>query len=62
MSIESTARGVFFLAGLKAGIFSNKKEIVERIEIERTFHPAAGREKREALLNGWRSAVERAVL
>ncbi len=60
-SIESTARGAFYLAALKAGIFTGKEEIEKSIEIEKEFHPAIDSERRQKLLDGWHQAVKKAV-
>jgi glycerol kinase len=59
-SVESTARGAAFLAGLATGVWKDRSELAECFEVERAFVPAMSTEKREAMYAGWRKAVTRA--
>jgi glycerol kinase len=61
-SVESTALGAFYLAGLKAGIFSGVAQIEKSIRVDREFHPGIGDDKRAQLLQGWERAVRKALL
>jgi glycerol kinase len=56
---ETTALGVAYLAGLKAGIYKNLDEISDLWHCEKRFQPEMEPEKRERLYNGWLAAVER---
>jgi len=59
--IETTAKGVFFLAGLKAGIFSDIKDITRLLKVEREFKPKMSKEERNRYLSGWKDAVKKAL-
>ncbi len=59
--IESTALGAVFLAALAVGYYKNKDEIVEKMEVERTFVPNMDDEKREKLVKGWKKAVKHSL-
>jgi len=63
-SVETTARGAAFLAGLAAGFWHDTDELCALCEREgsATFAPSVSAEKREELLCGWHKAVERALL
>ncbi|RIJ15373.1 glycerol kinase [Henriciella mobilis] len=56
--IESTARGAAFLAGLKAGIFSNTEQLEELWAHDRQFTPSMLASERQALVSGWQAAVK----
>jgi glycerol kinase len=58
--LETTALGAAFLAGLGAGIWRNKKEILDTWREDRRFTPAADRGPAEELLVRWRDAVGKA--
>jgi glycerol kinase len=57
---ETTALGAACLAGLAAGVWRDLADIEANWALDRRFEPSMGRERREALLRGWRRAVERA--
>lgn len=57
---ESTALGAAFLAGLAVGIWKDKREILSKISIDRTFAPQISRQERDALYAGWQRAVKAA--
>ena len=57
--IESTAAGAAFLAGLAAGFWGSREEIVRRHEVDRVFSPARPESEMAGLMAGWRRAVER---
>lgn len=57
--IETTVAGAACLAGLATGFWESRDEIGRRREVERVFEPVRPREEMEALLAGWRRAVER---
>lgn len=63
-SVETTARGAAFLAGLAVGFWKDTEEIYKITEAEglSVFSPSVTNEEREKLLSGWHKAVERALL
>lgn len=57
VSIETTALGAAYLAGLATGYWKNREEILENWRISRVFDPAMEASARGELLNGWKKAV-----
>ena len=57
---ETTALGAAYLAGLASGFWSSQDEIAQQWAIEREFIPQMSSSQRDALLAGWKRAVERA--
>jgi glycerol kinase len=57
---ETTALGAAYLAGLAVGFWDGQEEVARRWRVARRFEPRMPSEKREALYDGWRRAVERA--
>ena len=57
---ETTALGAAYLAGLASGFWSSQDEIAQQWAIEREFTPQMSSSQRDALLAGWKRAVERA--
>jgi len=55
--IETTALGAAYLAGLAAGFWKDREEIVENRSIEASFLPKMSKEDRSRLLGGWKKAV-----
>jgi glycerol kinase len=58
-TIETTALGVAYLAGLKAGIFASTEEIEQMWQCDRRFSPTMTKERRDGLYDGWVKAVNR---
>ncbi len=58
--IETTALGAGLLAGLAVGLWDGPADLSGVNPPERTFEPTADRGRCEALLAGWRKAVETA--
>ncbi len=56
--VETTAMGAAYLAGLAVGYWANKEDVIKNWEIDRTFTPEIGEEKREEMVNGWNRAVK----
>lgn len=54
---EVTALGTAYLAGLAAGFWNGKDEILSNRNNSRIFKPSMPESKREKLLNGWHRAV-----
>ena len=57
--IETTALGVAYLAGLKAGIFNSLEEISSLWNCDKYFEPSISSEQRNNLYNQWLNAIER---
>ncbi len=58
-TVETTALGAAYMAGLAVGFWKSKDEIVSNREIDRVFTPHMPLEKRNELYDGWKRAVER---
>jgi glycerol kinase len=56
---ETTALGAAYLAGLAAGLFKDTKDIAARWALDRRFTPAMKSAQRNALYDGWKTAVKR---
>jgi glycerol kinase len=59
--IETTAMGAAYLAGLAVGFWKDQSMIAERRKINRRFTPDMNEDKRQALYDGWKKAVKRAM-
>lgn len=59
-SIETTALGAAYLAGLGTGFFADQSAVVAAHQIERTFTPSMSEDVRSLQLSRWRDAVARA--
>lgn len=59
-SVETTALGAAYLAGLCVGVFKDLNSITSAHRIERTFSPGMESEERASHLGRWRDAVNRA--
>ena len=59
-TVETTARGSAYLAGLASGFWKDQAEIVERTTIDRRFEPTMAQSARSTLYDGWQRAVKRA--
>lgn len=57
---EATAVGAAMLAGLAAGVWATPREALATQEVDRVFRPADDTTYRDALLDRWERAVERA--
>ena len=57
---ESSALGVFYMAGLATGMFSSKDQLISLGEEKQRFEPSMSEEERERLYQGWKKAVEKA--
>jgi glycerol kinase len=58
--IESTSLGAAYLAGLKAGFWTNIEEILKLKKIDRAFEPSMTVDVREKYLKGWQKALRQA--
>lgn len=57
-SVESTALGAAFLAGLSSDFFKSRDELASKIKNSKTFAPSFSSQKREELIEGWDRAVK----
>lgn len=55
--IETTAMGAAYLAGLAAGYWQNKEEVLTNWKIDRIFEPQISKEERDQRCAGWKKAV-----
>jgi glycerol kinase len=58
---ETTALGAAYLAGLATGVWKSASDLESFWQVERVFEPRMPASRREALLDGWRSALRRAL-
>jgi len=58
--IESTSLGAAYLAGLKAGFWSDIDIILKLKKIDKTFKPTMTDDVREKYLKGWQKALRQA--
>jgi glycerol kinase len=56
-SPETTALGAAFAAGLAAGVWKNRAELVEIWQADTIFEPTMDKAARGALIEGWNAAV-----
>ncbi|MEA4893531.1 MAG: glycerol kinase GlpK [Peptococcaceae bacterium] len=61
-TVETTAMGAAFLAGLHCGFWTTKEEVAALRQPERLFQPDMPKVRRQELLAGWKKALERARL
>lgn len=59
-TLETTALGAAYLAGLAVGYWKNIDEIQEQWIVDKDFHPQLEREKVDAMVHSWNKAVSRA--
>lgn len=59
---ETTALGAAYLAGLNVGYWSGLDDIKNNFETDAVFKPEISEAERERLLNGWKAAVNKAIL
>lgn len=56
---ETTALGVAYLAGLRAGVFSSLESLATNWNCERRFEPGMTKTKRDELYDGWCKSVKK---
>jgi glycerol kinase len=61
VSIETTALGVAFLAGLRSGVYQSLEHIQTLWQLDQHFTPNMQQDTREKLLGGWSDAVKRVL-
>ncbi len=57
-SVETTALGAAYFAGLATGYWKDREEVLENWQMSRAFTPEMEAEVRRELLNGWEKAVK----
>ncbi len=60
-TVETTALGAAYLAGLAVGMWDSLEEIERNREVEKVFIPKMNQADRDKLYNGWKRAVERSM-
>lgn len=60
-TLETTAMGAAFLAGLAVGFWKSTDEIKEIWELDRKYNPKVDDEYRNKKLKGWKKAVKRTL-
>ncbi len=58
-TVETTALGAAFLAGLQVGVYTSLDDIAALWQAERRFEPRMSAERADALYAGWQDAVAR---
>ncbi|WP_100405733.1 glycerol kinase GlpK [Bacillus solitudinis] len=59
---ETTALGAAYLAGLAVGYWKNKEEISKQWEFDCTFMPQLAEQQRDSLYEGWKKAIQAALM
>ena len=59
-TLETTALGSAYLAGLATGFWDDREELKNRWRLRRRYEPQMDEEERERLYGRWREALERA--
>ena len=59
-TLETTALGAAYLAGLATGFWQDKEELKSRWRLRRRYEPQMGEEERERLYARWKEALSRA--
>jgi glycerol kinase len=59
-SVETTAIGAAFLAGIGSGVWPDRTALLGRWQVDRVFEPQIGADEREARVETWNRAVARA--
>ena len=60
-TVEATAAGAAYLAGLRAGVWNDLKELETFREVDRVFEAQKPKEEADRLLKNWQKAVDRAL-
>jgi glycerol kinase len=59
-TLETTALGAAYLAGLSTGFWEDREELKNRWRLRRRYEPQMGDEERERLYGRWKEALDRA--
>jgi glycerol kinase len=58
-TLETTALGAAYLAGLATGFWEDREELKNRWRLRRRYEPQMGEEERERLYGRWQEALAR---
>ena len=58
-TLETTALGAAYLAGLATGFWESRDELIDRWRLRRRYEPKMDEEERERLYGRWKEALER---
>lgn len=58
-SVETTALGAAYLAGIGAGVFKDLNDVAGKWAKQNSFSPHIPLDKRQALYNGWKNIIQR---
>ena len=61
-TIETTALGAAFMAGLDIGVFKLLNDISKKTISARNFNPKIDHKKRKILVNGWLIPLKKALI
>jgi glycerol kinase len=59
-TLETTALGAAYLAGLATGFWDDREELKNRWRLRRRYEPKMSEEERERLYGRWQEALKRA--
>ena len=60
-TIETTALGAAYLAGLAVGVWDDVESLKKSWKLETRFEPKMSREEADLLYKGWRKAVKHSM-
>ena len=60
--LETTALGVAWLAGMRAGLYPGQAEFAKNWALERRFEPVMAKAQRDERYAGWKDAVRRTLI
>lgn len=60
-TVETTALGAAYLAGLAVGVWDSLEDIEANREVDKIFEPQMSLEERNEIYAGWKKAVTRAM-
>ncbi len=60
-TVETTALGAAYLAGLAVGVWENLDDIEANREVDKVFEPVMSMDERNKYYDGWKKAVTRAM-
>jgi glycerol kinase len=61
-TIETTALGAAYLAGLACGVYSGTGDLADHWQADRTFYPTMSRDRAAELMQAWEHAVAQTTL
>ena len=61
-NFETTALGAAMLAGLSAGLFKDKKDLLSKKEIDKVYQPQLDKNTVNDLIEGWKKAINSVLM